>query len=161
MKKAVPEYRRCAAGGDPPAPATVSLSSRVRLRAMAWRSPPTESRPRQQALIWSSCISLSFALRISASDNQTRGRLRIFPITGIEGCLTQCEVRRSRAHANVWSLKEGKRHASAVAMMDQSIERESAFDPVSKGQRCLRRLEPFGRSLHDVVITAIDGRNIP
>jgi hypothetical protein len=87
--------------------------------------------------------------------------LRIFPITGIEGCPTQCEVRGSRAHANVWSLKEGKRHASAVAMMDQSIERESAFDPVSKGQRCLRRFKPFGRSLHDVVITAIDGRNIP
>jgi hypothetical protein len=45
--------------------------------------------------------------------------------------------------------------------MDQSIERESASDPVSKGQRCLRRFKPFGRSLHDVVITAIDGRNIP
>jgi hypothetical protein len=46
-------------------------------------------------------------------------------------------------------------------MMDQSIERESAFDPVSKGQRRLRRRKPFGRSLHDVVITAIGGRNIP
>jgi hypothetical protein len=46
-------------------------------------------------------------------------------------------------------------------MMDQSIERESALDPDSKRQRCLRRLKPFGRSLHDVVITAIDGRNIP
>ena len=143
MRRVTPEYRRCAAGGDPPAPTTVSLSSRVRLRAMAWRSPPTESRPRQQALVWSSCISASFAPCICAFDNQTRGRLRIFPITGIEGCLTQCEVGRSRAHANVWSLKEGKRHASAVAMMDQSIERESAFDPVSKGQRCLRRRKPF------------------
>jgi hypothetical protein len=161
MRRVTPEYRRCAAGGDPPAPTTVSLSSRVRLRAPAWRSPPTESRPRQQALVWSSCISLSFAPCICAFDNQTRGRLRIFPITGIEGCLTQCDVRRSRAHANVWSLKEGKRHASAVATMDQSIERELAFDQVSKGQRCLRRLKPFGRSLHDVVITAIDGRNIP
>jgi hypothetical protein len=46
-------------------------------------------------------------------------------------------------------------------MMDQSIERESAFDPVSKGQRCLRRRKSFCRSLHDVVIAAIDGRNIP
>jgi hypothetical protein len=55
----------------------------------------------------------------------------------------------------VWSI------ASAVAMMDQSIERESAFDPDSKRQRCVRRLKPFGRSLHDVVITAIGGRNIP
>src|ERR1700682_3386309 len=80
MRKVMPEYRRRAAGGDPPAPTTVLLLSRVRLRGLAWRSPLTESRPHKQALIWSSCISLSFALRICAFDNQTLARLRIFPI---------------------------------------------------------------------------------
>jgi hypothetical protein len=91
------------------------LSSRVPLRAMAWRSPPTESRPRQQALIWSSCISVSFALRINASDNQTLARVRIFLITGIEGCLTQCEVRRARACKCV-ELEGGK--ASRIGSSD-------------------------------------------
>ena len=64
------ECRRYAAGGDPPAPTTVLLSSRVLLRILAWRSPLTELRPRQQVRIWSSSISVSSALRISASTTR-------------------------------------------------------------------------------------------
>jgi hypothetical protein len=46
-------------------------------------------------------------------------------------------------------------------MTDQSIGRESASDPDSMGNGAPAASSHFGRLLHDAVITAIDGRNIP
>jgi hypothetical protein len=122
------EYRPRAAGGNPPGPTAVSLLSRVLPRVRAWRSPPTEWRPRQQARIWSSGISVSFSLRISAFDNQTLARVRIFPIAGDEGYSIQRETRLRCAPAACGRRFEGgKRLAPENAMMDQSTVRRACI----------------------------------
>jgi hypothetical protein len=76
------EYRRYAVGGDRPELTRVSLWFLLR-PGQELRSPLTELPPGPEAWIWSPEDSLPLSQRTSAFDNQTRGGILIFPVSGV------------------------------------------------------------------------------